>query len=116
MKLKFYGSGKIEQGFALIGKTGQIRLKSAFAQSMDFKKDERWLVGTDEDEKPIKHIYILRPKREEQHNGFKMQYQNKSWFLSGKTVINELNLQPPIKCHVEPFKKEGFDGFRLVLP
>lgn len=115
MKLIFYGSGKIEQGFALIGKTGQIRLKAAFAQSMGFKKDERWLLGTDADEKPIKHLYIVRPKKEEQHNGFKMQYQNKSWFLSGKTVVNELKLKVPLKCRVEPFEKEDIKGFRLVL-
>ena len=116
MKLKFYGSGKIEQGFALIGTTGQIRFKTAFAQTMDFKKDERWLVGTDEDENPVKHIYILRPKKEEQHNGFKMQYQNKSWFISGKTIINELKIAIPAKCKVEPFKESDYDGFRLVLP
>lgn len=116
MNLVFYGTGKIEQGFALIGKNGQIRFKAAFALSMGFKKDERWLVGTDADEKPIKHIYIVRPKKEEQHNGFKMQYQNKSWFLSGRTLINELKLNVPLKCHVEPFKKDNIDGFRLVLP
>lgn len=116
MNIKIFNNGKIEQGFVLIGKTGSIRFKTAFAENMGFVKDGRWLVGIDNDEIPTKHIYILRPDEENKHNGWKMQYVNKSWSLSGKTVVNELKLEVPIKCKVEVFKGNGYDGFRLVLP
>ena len=116
MKLKIFNNGKIEQGFALIGKTGSLRFKAAFAESMGFVKDERWLVGVDSDEIPTKHIYVVRPTDDIKHNGWKMQYQNKSWALAGKTLVKELKLEVPIKCKVEVYKENGYNGFRLVLP
>lgn len=116
MKLKIFSNGKIEQGYALIGKTGALRFKQSFAESMQFEKGQRWLVGTDADEKPIKHIYIVKPSKENQHEGWKMIYQNKSWSLSGKTLVKELGLQVPLKCRVEIYKENGYDGFRMVLP
>lgn len=116
MKLKIFSHGKIEQGYALIGKTGYLRFKQAFAQSMGFVSGDRWLIGTDADESKAKYIYVLRTKEENQCDGWKMIYQNKSWGLSAKTLINELKITAPLKCRVEVYKDDEYDGFRLVLP
>lgn len=118
MKLKIFNNGKIEQGFALFGKTGQIRFKVSFAESMEFIKNERWLVGINPDEEtPIRNIYFFKPDEERKHMGWKMQFQNNSWFVSGKTVANELKLELPLKCKVEVQEDKDYGkGFKIVLP
>ncbi len=115
MKLKFFSSGRIELGFALIGKPGAIRFKQSLAVSMKFMKGEKWLIGIDEEEKKPTAIYIFRVS-EDHPNGFKMIYQNKSWSIAGKTVIKELKLAPPIKCKIEPYKDNEHEGLKLILP
>jgi hypothetical protein len=111
--ITWFDSGKIMQGMALIGKTGQIRFKAAFAESMKFKPGERWRVGVNK-ERTV--LYFIKPESGQEFNGFKMMYQNKSWFLSGKTMVNELKLQLPIRGMVEPYKDEKMEGFIMKLP
>ena len=113
MKIKWFDSGKIMQGMALIGKNGQIRFKAAFAESMNFKSGERWKIGVN---KEHTILYFIKPHKGFEHNGFKMMYQNKSWFLSGNTVVKELKLNPPIRGFVEPYKDDNMEGFIMKLP
>lgn len=114
MSIHWFSTGKTEQGFCLIGKTGTFRFKQAFAEIMKFQKGERWLIGVDSKEKPT-YIIFVRADGENKINGFKMIFQNKSWALSAKTVIKELGLSIPQKCKTELYKDEKYEGFKIVL-
>lgn len=73
MNIRWFDSGKIMQGMALIGKNGQIRFKAAFAESMNFKQGERWKIGVNQEHTIL---YFIKPDKGFEHNGFKMMYQN----------------------------------------
>jgi hypothetical protein len=115
MKMKFLSNGKIEQGCVLLGKNGNIRFKSEFAKDHGFIKGQKWRVGIDADENPMKHIFVLSPAKDNPQEGFKMTFQNKSWALAAKTLFKELNLIPPLKCRIEDFKDAEYEGFIITL-
>lgn len=116
MKLKMFTNAKIEQGFVLINKFGAIRFKKEFAMDMGFKHNERWIIGIDKEENPVKHLYVIRPDKENEHNGFKMSYQNKSWFITCRTLLKELSIEFPAKCRMEEYNDDKYSGFRILLP
>lgn len=107
----WFSNGKIEQGYALFGKTGSIRFKQALSEVMSFKPGERWLIGVTQENKD--DIIIVRPKQGQEMNGFKMMYQNKSWFITAKGVAIELKLQLPKKYFVEQYSDGEYSGLIL---
>lgn len=114
--IKWLTSHKIEQGTVLINKYGAIRFKSEFATLMKFEKDERWRIGVYRSEAPAKHVLLVRATEENRHEGFKMQYQNKSWFVTCKTLLKELGIELPCKCKMAEFKEDGLTGIKIILP
>jgi hypothetical protein len=116
MKMKFITSGRIEQGFVLIGKSGSIRFKSEFAKLHGFAPGQKWRMGVDSSESPAKHVFIIKPDPNNPQEGFKMSFQNKSWALAAKLLLYELKLTPPLKCKIEEFKDGEYEGFKITLP
>lgn len=114
MNLKIYHSGKIMQGQVLIGKTGQLRFKKQTIEAAGLKPDQRIMIGTDETERPAKSMYLITNQTE--NNGFKLQYQNKSYFISIISVIKDLGLKIPIQCDIEPYEDEKYKGFKVIFP
>ncbi len=117
MKLKFLNSeSNKESTQILIGKTGQLRFKTDLAKSLDFIKNEFWQLAIDEEETPVKHIYLLREYPNKKLKiGNKMRCLNGRWSMEGNILIKELNIDLPIKCKFEQFSELGFKGLRLTI-
>lgn len=119
MKITFFKNGKIQKNKALISKYGILRVKVKIAEELGFINRERWIIGTEEGENPITHIYVVRyadQKEKEEECGWQMNFINKSWNISFKTVVNELKLKVPILCIIKKFRDDEYDGFSLKLP
>ena len=97
MKLKFIETNANLKSICMIGKTGQIRFKKNHVEKFNLKANSKFLIGYDEEENPVKKIYLLPSANSD---GFKMYYQNSSYFVSAKTVVSELKLKIPLKCEI----------------
>ena len=60
MKIKFFRNGKTEQNVALLSKFKVLRVKIKVANKLGFNDNERYLIGADIDEIPVKHIYVIQ--------------------------------------------------------
>lgn len=121
MKIKFIENLKVEKGNVLIGKNGQMRFKKDIVEKYKIKEGQRYMIGTDDEEKPVKHLYLFP---DDNMNGFKVTYQNSSYTICAKGVANVLNLKLPLKTFIEPFnhsidkgdgKMKTVEGFRLCF-
>lgn len=112
MKLIFLKPKK-EKNRALIGRTGVIRFNKEFAKTYNFKKREHWIFGIDEEEKPVKNIYLFKAKNDE--IGYKMNLIGESWSLDGHSIVENTKIEVPIKCNVAPIKINGYEGFVLSM-
>ncbi|MBK7883564.1 MAG: hypothetical protein IPJ81_06995 [Chitinophagaceae bacterium] len=122
MELKYFRNGKIEQNVALISKYKILRVKMKIANKLGFNDSDRYLIGTDKAENPIKYIYVVKSKmavtEQDKDLGWQTKYNKHSWSMSFKTIVNELNLESrlPMWLRVEIFEDNDFTGFRLLLP
>lgn len=122
MELKFFRNGKIEQNVALISKYKILRVKMKVAAKLGFNDSDRYLIGTDKLESPIKYIYVVKSKsatsEQDKDLGWLTKNNNHSWSISFKTVVNELNLESrlPMWLRVEIFEDDEHKGFRLLIP
>ena len=113
---KFFTNSKIEQGFVLINKYGAIRFKKELAEEMKFTAGSKWLVGVNENEEVPKFLYIIKSNDENEQDGYKMAYLNKSWFITCRNVLSTLKISFPAKCRIEKFKDDRYEGIRIALP
>lgn len=119
MKLRILrNKARLNQGIntVLIGKTGNLRFRKEFAEKFKFSKNEHWVIGINEEEPEIEHIYFSRAKGSSKTDLWRLAYLNGNWFINVHSIVEELNLKKPIKCKIEQFKAQEFDGFRLLLP
>lgn len=122
MELKFFRNGKIEQNVALISKYRILRVKMKVAAKLGFNDSDRYLIGTDKAENPIKYIYVVKLKtavtEQDKDLGWQTKYNKHSWSMSFKTIVNELNLESrlPMWLRVELFEDNEHKGFRLLIP
>lgn len=122
MELNFFRNGKIEQNVALISKYRILRVKMKVAAKLGFNDSDRYLIGTDKSEDPIKYIYVVKSKtavtEQDKDLGWQTKYNKHSWSMSFKTIVNELNLEArlPMWLRVELFEDNEHKGFRLLLP
>lgn len=122
MELKFFRNGKIEQNVALISKYRILRVKMKVAAKLGFNDSDRYLIGTDKAENPIKYIYVVKLKtavtEQDKDLGWQTKYNKHSWSMSFKTIANELNLESrlPMWLRVELFEDNEHKGFRLLIP
>lgn len=114
MKLKIINTPKTSQGHVFFGKNGQLRLRSELAKQLSLKKGERWLFGTDEDDKKNKFLYVL-PSIDDNQNGFKLMHSNSTWFFCCKTIANELNIETPKKYRYFICEIDNLKGFKIEI-
>lgn len=113
---KFFTNGKIEQGFVLINQYGAIRFKKDLATDMGFVAGSRWLIGTNEEEEFPKFLYVLKANADNETDGYKMTFQNKSWSITCRNVLLALDVKYPAKCRMEHYKGDNYEGLRIILP
>lgn len=122
MNLKFFRNGKIEHNVALISKYKILRVKKKVATRLQFNDSDRYLIGTDESESPVKYIYVVKSKKavteQDKDLGWQTKYNNHGWSISFITIVNELNLETrlPMWLRVEVFEDDDYKGFRLLIP
>lgn len=98
---------------ALIGKTGVIRFTKDFASRNKLIKNEYYILGVDEEEKPLQSIYLL--KTNDKFNGLKMQLINGTWLIDSKNIFEKAKIKVPVKCKIEPTKVNDLEGFLLKI-
>ena len=122
MKLTFFRNGKIEQNVALLSKYSVLRVKNKIANKLGFNDCDRYLIGINKNEIPVKYIYVVKSKNaiteQDKDLGWQTKYNKHSWSISFKTIVNELNLKSrlPMWLRVEIFEDNEYKGFRLLLP
>ena len=87
----------------------------AAVELFKIEQGQRWLVGTDAQEKPIKHIYMVKAE-DNNPRGFKISYGNSSYHINMKGVVWDLGLTPPLRCKYEEFRNGEYKGIKLILP
>jgi hypothetical protein len=113
MKINFFTPKTKVKNIALIGKTGVIRINKEFAEKNKFIKNEYWLIGIDDLEKPLKSIYLFKTK--EKDKGFKMHLINGHWSIDGSLILEKIKLNVPVKCKIETYELEELNGFILTI-
>lgn len=112
MKLKFYDNPKTAKDEIYIGKTGQLRFKAEAVNQFGIEKGQRFRIGVDGSEAPIKHIYLVKSAT----SGFKVSYGNSTYLMNTSGVWNQLNAVLPIRCKYESFSEGDYEGIKLILP
>lgn len=115
MKLTWITNKKTMRSTMTITRNYQLRFKQHFAKEFDLKKDDRWSIGYDEEEVDRRHFYMLQDGTE-MLDGYKMGYNNKSFFIMCKTLCDQMGIVPPLICEIEPFEFENYKGFKIKLP
>lgn len=102
MKLKFIHPEKCE---CLIGINGQIRFSKRVSEYLKLSKFKKYEIAYDEEEKPIKNIYLSNSQAV--YGAFSLVLQNGGYFISAKKVVKELKLELPIKCKITELEKSN---------
>jgi hypothetical protein len=115
MKLKLFENSKkeINQKILTIGKGGFVRFKTNHPAEFKLVKNEIVQFALDTDEKPIKHIYIIRPNQKV--FGWKIQNLNGRLLIDAKEFFSKTNIQLPVKCNIESFKQDSIQGLKLTI-
>ncbi len=111
MKLKFITSKETK---CIIGINGQIRFSKSVSAKLGISKFKKYEIAYDEDEKPIKNIYLYNSEAES--GAFSVTMQNGGYFISAKKVVEELKLNLPINCKIIILEKSTefpYGGLRL---
>lgn len=98
-----------------IGKTGIIRFRNEFANTMKFVRNEYYSIGVDECEMPLKYLYLSKLLNGKTSDGFKLELLNNKWLIDAKYAIFELKINVPKKCKAEEFNEKKFNGIRIIL-
>ena len=72
-----------------IGKNGQIRFKISIAKLMKLEHGQVWRIGMNKEKSTL---YFIKPENGQESLGFKMIYNNKSWFFFRKRIERVFNL------------------------
>jgi hypothetical protein len=116
MNLNIIQNNTQKKDIILIGKTGQIRIKSEFAKGAGLNKNDRWEVANDMDETgPERFIYLLKCCNTTVKRGKKMVIQKSAWSLDVKMAVNQLSVSIPMKSQIEIFKNENIDALRFKI-
>jgi hypothetical protein len=116
MKLNWFKSRPYNGNTIKIDKSKTFRFKRSFVQSKGFTQQTLFMIGYDEDELPINHLYFVEINQNtDDSKAFKLTSRKNGWSVSGKGIVNLLNIKVPIDCDVEDYDKDGIKGFRLVL-
>ncbi len=116
MNLKFLlNISKKNETNVLIGKNGVLRFKAEFAKQYNFVHNEKWIIGYDKEELPIKNLYILKDDSNKLKSSFQMKLINGTWSMKVSNLIDEINIIIPQRCEIGIFKLEKLDGFKIIL-
>lgn len=116
MKLKYLQTEKKNDDTILISKNGVIRFRSVIAQNYKFQRTDKWLLAVDEEEKPIKRIFVIKANSAEASFARKMSIINNTWNLNSMEVLSIINIYQSIKCKYSIFNENEKVGFCLELP
>lgn len=99
IELNYIQPAKTQRNTVLFSKNGQIRFKVNSVEKWNWKDVKYIKVGFDKNfnDKTTSCLYFAVG---DESNGFKLSYQNKSYFISGKTILEEMGLSG----------KKGFRG------
>ena len=113
MKLKIYYNPKLAKDEIYIGKNGQMRFKTPAVDRFNLEKGQRWLIGIDEDEKTLKHLYMIK---DTENKGYKISGQKQHGFhINMKGFLQEVNIKIPARFLYEEFEHEKHKGIKLTL-
>jgi hypothetical protein len=117
MNLKILKFNNNDQDYTLIGKTGQFRFKIEFANRFKFEKKDIWVMAVDTEEiNKNKQVLLLKNPNAMERLGKKMIKINNSWSIDATPIIKEFKLSIPVKCRIESYKAEGYEGFKIEIP
>ncbi len=96
-------------------KNGAIYFKKEDGESLKFKIGERWAVGTDDDDPERRHLYILRSKKGDIIDGYKMKRSTGSWHIQVSAPLNNLSITIPARYSFEVFQDDSYEGFKILI-
>jgi hypothetical protein len=101
LNLKFIQPSKTQRNVVLFGKNKSIRFKTKLIQDLGWENSYIKVGIQIENEKEIKTALYLA--KGDETNGFKLQFQNKSYSISGATILEKLELigEVPFRVAIE---------------
>jgi len=120
MQISWFKAHSYKNNMVRLDVTKTFRFKRSFIEEREFTEKTSFLIGCDEDEIPMKFLYFL-PINIPNEEAFKLTYRKSGWSVSGKGIVNKLNLKVPINLKIEDYyfnndtNKEKIRGFRLLL-
>lgn len=113
-ELEFFINPKMEKQTVYLGRH-QLRFKMKCVKELDLKSGDILMVGLDKNEKPLRHLYVLKTDSDSA-TGFKVILRNNTCTISFKGMYDKLQLQKPCNARYELIKNEKFNGIKIVLP
>lgn len=117
MKLKLIDTYFEKVDTVLLSRTGVLRFKPSFIEAHKIKKDDRWYIALDEDDKDkYKSIYLLKDSGNHTGRSKKMKTINNSWYIECKNLFKYIDFNESIKCKYSKFSTGNMTGFCIEIP
>lgn len=115
VQLKFLDKAKTTKEELVINKHGQLRFKQMAVDEFGIEKGQRWLIGIDENESKVQHLYLVRANNNDKR-AFKVTSGSSSFYINITGVVHALKLETPLKCSYESFSDGNYQGIKVILP